>query len=491
MRRGSYILLLAALVFSNASFATGRLIAYLSCASFNASSGRSYIETYINVVGQTATFVKDSAGGYEAKVNVRVTFLKGDSIIAADNYSLHSPQIKDTSKKPDFIGEQRYWLPKGDYSVQVTLKDMNDKNAKSLTGKQDVPVGFSADSLKISDVEFLQSYVASNAKGAMYKNGYEMVPYIYNYYPEDVNQLKFYTEVYNANKIIGQHEKFILQYFIESEPDKVKLPDFNSVSVQQADTVISLLGGFNITNLPSGSYSLTVQVADKNNTIKATRSFNFIRHNPHTEMSMKNLAAVNTTNTFVTKMIDKDSLVENIRCLWPISGIGERDFEDSKSLPETDITLLRQYFYNFWKSRSDTNPERAWKDYHLQVIAVNKSFGAMGIKGYHTDRGRVYLQYGAPNHRVQSDMNPTSYPYEIWEYYKLPDGEVDKKFVFYEPNLVDNYYVLLHSTANHEVHQRQWQILLSSRTGQTGGIDQDTYTEPFGENALDEFNDPR
>ncbi len=50
-------------------------------------------------------------------------------------------------------------------------------------------------------------------------------------------------------------------------------------------------------------------------------------------------------------------------------------------------------------------------------------------------------------------MNPNSYPYEIWEYYHLADGEVDKKFVFYDRELVGNNYELLHSDARGEIQK--------------------------------------
>jgi GWxTD domain-containing protein len=491
MKRNIFILALLAVLSFNTSFASGSLTAYLTCSTFNNSTGHSYIESYLTVIGNTAIFLKDSNNKFQAKVSVYVTFLKGDSIVMEDNYYLHSQEITDTLKKPDFIDVQRYWLKQGVYTMRLAFKDENNPKGKPVSVKQKVNIGFSTDSLKISDAEFLQSYAASDKPGILHKNGFDLTPYVYSYYPEEVAELKFYAEVYNAYKLSGIHEKFIVKYYIESNEDKKKLDQFSSISVQESDTLNPVLGGFNIKDLPSGSYCLRLQVIDKSNTVKASRCFNFIRHNVHAEASLKSLASIDISNTFVSAMNNKDTLMDYIQCLGPISNLSEKDFADIGNLRKTNITLLKQFFYNFWQSRSPANPESEWKRYHTAVKAVNKEFGTYSFKGYQTDRGRVYLQYGAPNQRVRSDMNPSSYPYEIWEYYKLNDGEVDKKFVFYSTDIVTNNYTLLHSDAKGEIQNRQWQVILNSRNGQPNNVDQNSVTDPFGENALDDFSNPR
>jgi hypothetical protein len=138
------------------------------------------------------------------------------------------------------------------------------------------------------------------------------------------------------------------------------------------------------------------------------------------------------------------------------------------------------------------DPAGEWAKYYEKVKYVNKQFTSYTKKGYETDRGRVYLQYGgAPNQRVISPLTPTNYPYEIWEYYRLPDGEVDKKFVFYESSLSTNDYELLYSDARGEIQTPQWQLVLNSRSGQFNNVDQTNIPDVFGENTLDDFSNPR
>ncbi|HXB13149.1 MAG TPA: GWxTD domain-containing protein [Bacteroidia bacterium] len=493
MRRFTYIL--TSLIISGLYIPAkaGDIVAYLSFGSFNGSAGQSYIETYLDVIGKSVMYAKDSNNKFRGKVNIQVSFLQGDSVKMANNYNLLSPEVSDSSKRADFIDVQRYWLKRGKYMMQLTVVDKNNPNGKTITIKQKVFVGFDMDSIHISDVEFLDSYTPSQQQGMFYKNGFNMIPYVYSYYPEKVNQMNFYAEVYNAEKVLGTHQKFVIKYFVESYDTHSKLIEFNGINVKETDTINPILGGFNIGKLPSGNYFMVVQVVDRNNVIRATRSFPFMRHNKGMELSMKDIAAINISHAFVSKFTDKDSLIEDIKSLHPISNFDEKDFAQKNNLVNSDITLLRQYFYNFWVSRNPSEPEAAWNDYHQKVLLVNKEFKSFHNKGYETDRGRVYLQYGVPDQRVKSDMNPNSYPYEIWEYYHLSDGEVDRKFVFYDRDLVSNNYELLHSDARGEIQNRQWQVILNSRSlyGQPSNIDQNSVTDPFGENTLDDFSNPR
>ncbi len=357
MRRFTHILILLIISGFYFSAKAGDIVAYLSFGSFNGSAGQSYIETYLDVIGKSVVYAKDSNNKFRGKINIQVSFLQGDSIKMGNNYNLLSPEVSDSSKRSDFIDVQRYWLKRGKYVMELTVVDKNNPNGKTITIRQKIYVGFDMDSIHISDVEFVDSYTPSQKVGMSYKGGYNVIPYVYSYYPEKVNLLNFYAEVYNTKKVMGANEKFALKYFVESYDTHSKLTEFNGVSVRETDTINPLMAGFNIGKLPSGNYFLVMQVVDKNNVIRATRSYPFMRHNKGMELSMKDLAAINISNSFVAKMTDKDTLIENIKSLHPISNYDEKDFATTSNLQTADITLLRQYFYNFWVSRNSTNPK--------------------------------------------------------------------------------------------------------------------------------------
>ena len=93
-------------------------------------------------------------------------------------------------------------------------------------------------------------------------------------------------------------------------------------------------------------------------------------------------------------------------------------------------------------------------------------YGSSIKKGYVSDRGRVYLQYGAPDNTVRSVFSNDTYPYEIWHYYVL-GNQRDKRFVFYNPELTGNDFFLLHSDAKGEIYTVNWQYKLYTPTSST------------------------
>jgi GWxTD domain-containing protein len=152
---------------------------------------------------------------------------------------------------------------------------------------------------------------------------------------------------------------------------------------------------------------------------------------------------------------------------------------------------MQQFFYDFWVKRSPINPEKAWQDYRAEVIKVNREFSNQVKKGYATERGRVYLKYGPPNTISKSYNEPSAYPYEVWHYYKL-DNQSNRKFVFYNPDLISNDFALLHSDAQGEPFNNQWQMLLYKRDTPSRSFDQEQRNvDSFGNKAGENFANPR
>jgi GWxTD domain-containing protein len=176
--------------------------------------------------------------------------------------------------------------------------------------------------------------------------------------------------------------------------------------------------------------------------------------------------------------------------LYPISDVNERTWGQNQ-ITKKDLNEMQRFFLGFWKNRNPTNPEQAWLAYLQQVKAVQKEFGTQIKKGYETDRGRVYLQYGAPHQRTQSTPEPSAYPYEIWQYYQLPDGQANRKFVFYNPDLVTNDYRLIHSTAQGEIYDTRWELRVHNRNNQSRDFDEENSQDHLGGQTKDLFNNPR
>ncbi|MBL4818018.1 MAG: GWxTD domain-containing protein, partial [Deltaproteobacteria bacterium] len=215
----------------------------------------------------------------------------------------------------------------------------------------------------------------------------------------------------------------------------------------------------------------------------------FQRSNPGKQLSLEDFLASNITNSFANKINGKDTLAEYIRSLAPISSSNEKTFADNQ-LKISDLERMQKYFLYFWEKRDNLFPEKAWQDYLTEVERVDREYGTRLYKGYETDRGRVYLQYGLPNSITKADHEPNSYPYEIWHYYKTVKKS-NVKFVFIDTDLAINDYTLIHSDAIGEINDPRWHFQTQKRNTPFENIDIERGREHYGGRALEYFKNPR
>lgn len=462
--------------------ANNNVSAYLTYATFNVPAKGPYIETYLSIIGNSVTFVKNSAGKYQGAVNIAINFSQNGEIKNAQKYTLNSPETADTSTGyPNFIDQQRFTLINGTYTMEISISDKNRPTEKPFSTTMPVTINFPDDRIAISDFQLLESYVKSTIPNALTKSGYDLVPYVSTFFPENINKIKFYAEIYNSKKIIGEGQKIVLNYFLESYEKRIKLNDYSAFSKQTASEVNIMLAELNIEKLPSGNYNLVVEVRDKENKIQAEQKCFIQRKNAQGKLSIEDLKSVNVNNTFVAYYKSKDTLTDYIQSLRPISSSSEIQYAENV-VSGKNLELMQQFFYNFWKSHNEKEPQLTWLEYYKEVMKVNKEFGTYGLKGYDTDRGRVYLQYGAPSSRNKVNLDErNAKPYEIWQYDVLIDKTLiltypgnkqsNRKFVFLNSDLVTNRYQLIHSTAQGEISNTNWQTL-------TGGNSEENFNNP-------------
>jgi hypothetical protein len=91
----------------------------------------------------------------------------------------------------------------------------------------------------------------------------------------------------------------------------------------------------------------------------------------------------------------------------------------------------------------------------------------------------------------QHYAEPSAYPYEIWHYYKL-GTQTNRKFVFYNPDLVTNDFLLLHSDAQGELSNARWQMVVYKRDTQSINFDDEKKPgDYFGNQVNENFTNPK
>ncbi|MBL4594729.1 MAG: GWxTD domain-containing protein [Flavobacteriales bacterium] len=476
-------ILLIFLISANA-FA-GNLKAYFTYCTFNSPNNGPYIETYLSVVGESSVYVKNNNNTFQSKIEITLIFKQGDEIKKFKKYNLLSPEITDSlSEKVNFMDQQRISLPNGKYEFEISIKDLNSTEL-AFKSTQILTVDYPENEISISDIELIESLKKTKTKSIITKSGYDIFPYTSDFYPESFEKIAFYSELYNVDKVLGDNESFLISYYIETYETNKVAGNYKSFVRETAKPVNIILKSFNIEKLPSGNYNLVIEARNKSNDLLVKKKVFFQRSNPK---STPLLISDDYLNSFVAGM-NKEQLDDYIKSIEPISSNIEISFAQNQ-LKGKDEELMRQYFYNFWITRNELDPETEWKNYAKRVETTMKLFSTGIKKGYTTDRGRVYLKYGIPNTRSEVKSEPSSYPYEIWHYYKIENFS-NKKFVFYSPDIITNDYPLLHSNMPGYINNSQWQVQLHKRTNQPIDMDTENNSDHYGGRANDYFNNPR
>jgi len=451
-----------------------QLKAYLDTKQFHAPDAGSYLEIYIEFAGYTIQF-QPCQGGTKATVLVDIELKDSlQQTVFKDLYTLDSPISSDSSQN-NFIEILRTSVKPGTYFLQVYLEDLN-RPKSSIKGVIPVEIVALDQKLAFSSVEIVDLAFKSEEESRFVKSGYYMLPLLSNYFNQEMSSLPFYTELYGATGPILLERKVV-----DAKTNQ------NFALLQRKDTltpsaVLPILQEVNLTDLPTGSYQLQITATDLNKQQTATQTYDFERNND-----------IETAFDFASMLLDPsfqasihtDSIAYFFESLIPIAKPGEiRTIIDV--LKAKDTVAMRKHLQAFWYQTAGNKAYEKWIQYREQVRSVEKYYANNYMEGFETDRGRVYLKYGQPNSVVVKESSPSEYPYEIWTYDKIGIYS-NKRFVFYNPDLISNNHRLLHSDMIGELRNPAWQQILSRRNTVNGTVDDPNMmnVKHFGGNSAD------
>jgi GWxTD domain-containing protein len=121
----------------------------------------------------------------------------------------------------------------------------------------------------------------------------------------------------------------------------------------------------------------------------------------------------------------------------------------------------RGFLRRFWSKRDPTPGTTAneFQDaFYQRIKEANRRFregGAAEIPGWRTDRGRIYIKYGAPDEVLQRPQAGNTLPYEVWKYTRSRA----LKYVFLDQTQFGNY-ALIWTDDRREPSRPNWQSLL-------------------------------
>jgi len=454
---------------------------YFNTVQFYDPEIGNYLELHFQFDARSVKF-KSNENGLQATVYLNIEIKDSIKSFFKDAYLLNSPRFMD-SVVEDFYEVRRVPLPPGLY--QINLKIADQQNDKSLVqGSQLIEVEDFANKPAVSHIEAIEIAVPDTAAGVFQKNGFQIVPKINAYYGNQLSKIPFYLEFYPANNT-NKSRIFVEERLIDTEGQKEIYRYHQSYELKEQTSVVPKIKTIDIASLPSGSYAFEVALIDANDSMLHSSIYTFDRGNFNADDTL-DFRNVVMDPAFQTSISD-DSLNFYLGSILPIAKAAEnRNIREL--LKSKDAGSIRKYLQAFWNQTAPGNAYNAWIQYKQQVLYVQSLYKTNFQKGYETDRGRVYLQYGAPSISNLKEGSPSEYPYEVWFYNKIGKFS-NRRFIFYNPDLTNNAYRLLHSDLIGEVKNPGWSQVLSRRNTVNGTVDDPNLfnSRSWGQNSNDLF----
>lgn len=453
---------------------TQKVRAYLDDKQFFAPGVGDYVEVQLQFVGYSVKY-KSVEGGLMGELAVRMAIKLNDSIVASDAFRLQTPVMKD-SVIEDFYDLRRFPLKPGNYTFEIELQDLNAEGSSVKASKPIVIENFKNITF-ISDIQISEEVTRGNGTSVFYKSGYDLIPRLSTYYPQELTTLPVYLELYNT-ALLGDSVFGVKQSITDFNGKEVA--DFTTFTRHKVSEVVPILRPIDIATLPTGKYSLEYSIIRRDMSEVVSKTYEFERSNDIVVEVDPSKVLIDPA--FQASITD-DSIGFYLASLIPMSQQSEVK-SILEILKKKDNELARKHIQGFWLATSGSNYYSDWLKYKAQVQLVQRIYATNFQAGYETDRGRVYLQYGAPNSIVQKEVSSNEYPYEIWQYNKIGKFS-NKRFIFYNPDLVNNAYRLLHSDMIGELKNASWPLMLNKRNSTNGNVDDPNANvqQSFGGNA--------
>jgi GWxTD domain-containing protein len=452
---------------------------HIDVARFYTLEGDPYVELYVGI--ETTQLVRRPVqGGYQglAAVQVQLYSLPDSTRLFETREHLKTETLADSTQLPSLIQFQlRRALPPGNYGLTVSCQDAqaNGTKARVYEARRFFYLTPQADSLTVSDLMLLQGYQPSDTQLTSFsKNGWELYPLATDGVLMGQDSLYFYWEYYRLDRKI--QEPYYLAYYLRpagSSEAPGQARTLTRPSLPRAYT--SYVGGLPLAGLADGLYELHLELNTNTGRLLARQTRALAIYKEAETETQADLSAYDRLYGY-----KDEELRELIPQLQPISSRLEVDFARALRTEEE----RKNYFVSFWQKRArageagEKEPAALALDYRKRLAYANQHFGLPGRAGWQTDRGRILLQYGAPNTLEQVDSDERSHPYQLWNYNTL-DGQSAVSFVFADLGLTGNYQ-LIHSSHRREVQNTAWrQMIQQNGNGAAGGSPDTSPNQPI------------
>lgn len=463
-----WFLLAVFLCIGHAAHSIDAVVSYTVFHKYSpAGKDSAFIDVYWQVNPSSLHYKKNDKGELVTQIQTAVSIANEEEVMMRDRYALNTtPFLPGKGTKPAIFEMKRYYVPEGEFHLQVSLGEAEFTNAtfeyKEIVNTTAQPLPF------LSRFQLLDTFFASQADNIFVRNGFLQLPRVLNFYDEGQRRVHVYAELYADPK---NNKPLINQYYISRKQDDYAISRFLEIDTipDPGNKPYRIRHTFDISTLQSGNYYINNKLKDFNGNLLDTQScfLQIINKKPENivvtkEDSTKAAKQENTFldlgNTFVSKFNLKQ-LMAILKMITPVADPTEaRAILNFQRKP--DEMYMRYFIYNFFAKNDKAHPENEWKLFSNKVREVNREFNGGGRMGYETDRGIIYLKYGKPDELVRVPNETGAVPYEVWRYNAVGNTNQVGLFLFYQPASAIGDYKYLTSTVPGELQNPSWKNML-------------------------------
>ena len=292
-----------------------------------------------------------------------------------------------------------------------------------------------------------------------YKSGFAVRANPNRLYGQGLSRLFYYAEAYDVDALAGADETYTVYSYIAEANRAQALQELEQRVERPVRSPDVLVGSFDLTAVPSGSYFLHVAVLNENNEAVSEEAAKFFVYNPGVEREQPVFLEETFEMSEYAEMPE-----EQVEEMLGYARIVATDQERRRIRSMEDLDARRRFLMDFWKAR-DPNPATPRNEYREafleRVEFANERYSSTLEEGWMTDRGRILVKYGQP-----ANIDPHLYdremlPHEIWRYNNIP-GEGQAMFVFADRTGFGEFE-LIHATVVGERSLPNWRDELARR----------------------------
>lgn len=334
---------------------------FIDHQTFYSPENGPYLEVVFSFEGRTFTPNKIEAEdiNYQASANILLTITSNDSIVRAIKFTASSA-YQHSQTIADFMCVERVPIPDGNYDLNIEITDAYSPFGKPIQHSEPIEINHLDKGCFFSDISFVSAFSPTTENNPFTKAGYDLIPYVSNYFPNSLDAIIFYSELYNSKTLLGK--KIAFAYTV-SLTDKLQheIPGTKRIIRAESDDVLPIIYTIDISKITTGDYKLKLEMLDRTGQVVCTKYRDFTR-NKTAESTFQAPTGLDISKTFVANYHSSDSLLAHIQSCLPIAEAVERNTIDN-ILPTVDLATRQSFFYTFWQRRSPENPQAAWENY--------------------------------------------------------------------------------------------------------------------------------